>query len=180
VGPSHAAAERRAGGALAAAVRASSLFPHLLHRSRTPFRAGLAILFLAPVAFALLRLQAPLILVSALGLPLLFVLYLRESDVDHDVPIRSLLLTTVLGVGLGVGWALLTGAIVAHSYDVALGPEPSDAHSLVEGFIIPTAGAVLMLVPMIVVRVLRPLTRESLDGFVIGALSAIAFTAAAT
>jgi PrsW family intramembrane metalloprotease len=159
---------------------ASSLFPHLPHRSRTPFRVGLAIVFLALVALAMLRWQAPLVVVSALGPPLLFFLYLRESDVNDDLPIRSLLLTAVLGVGLGVGWALLTGRIVAHSYDVALGPEPSGEHSLVEGLIIPTAGALLMLIPAIVVRILRPSTRESLDGFVIGALSAVAFTAAAT
>jgi len=159
---------------------ASSLFPHLPHRSRTPFRVGLAILFLALVALALLRWQAPLISVAALGLPLLFLLYLHESDVDDDLPIRSLLLTAVLGVGLGVGWALLTGRLVAHSHDVELGPEPSEVRSLVEGLIIPTAGALLMLVPAIVVRITRPTTRESLDGFVIGALSAIAFTAAAT
>ena len=51
---------------------ASSLFPHLPHRSRAPFRVAMAVLFLALVAFALLRWQAPLIAVSALGLPLLF------------------------------------------------------------------------------------------------------------
>ena len=37
-----------------------------------------------------------------------------------------------------------------------------------------------MLVPAVVVRLWHPGTRESLDGFVIGALSAITFTAAAT
>ena len=37
-----------------------------------------------------------------------------------------------------------------------------------------------MLVPAVVVRLLRPPTRESLDGFMIGALGALTFTAAAT
>jgi hypothetical protein len=159
---------------------ASSLFPHLPHTSRAPFRAGLALVTLALVAFGLLRWQAPLIAVSVLGLPLLFVLYLREADVHRDLPIRRLVLVAVLGVGLGVGWALLTGAIVAHSYDVALSEGTSERHSILEGLVIPTGGAVLMLVPAVVVRLLRPAPRESLDGFVIGALSAIAFTAAAT
>jgi hypothetical protein len=86
----------------------------------------------------------------------------------------------MLGVGLGVGWALLTGAIVAHSYDVTLGVEELDAHSVLEGLTIPAGGAALMLLPVIVVRLLPSGDRESLDGFVIGALGAIAFTAAAT
>jgi hypothetical protein len=159
---------------------ASSLFPHLPHSSRAPFRVALAILFLTLVAFALLRWQAPLIAVSALGLPLLFVLYLHESDVDDDLPISSLGLTAAVGVGLGVGWAMLTGAIVADSYDVALSDGTHEGHALLEGLVIPAGGAVLMLVPAVVVWLLRPATRESLDGFVIGALSAIAFTAAAT
>jgi len=50
---------------------ASSLFPHLPHPSRAPFRMALALVFLVLVAFALLRWQAPLIAVSVLGLPML-------------------------------------------------------------------------------------------------------------
>ena len=59
---------------------ASSLFPHLPPRSRTVFRVGLAVVLVALVAFALLRLPAALITVAALGFPFLFLLYLRESD----------------------------------------------------------------------------------------------------
>ena len=134
-------ARRAAAGAYAAAPGehvlrlsvASSLFPHLPHRSRAPFRVALAVLFLALIAFALLGWQAPLIAVSALGLPLLFLLYLHETDIDDDLPISSLVLTAALGVGLGVGWALLTGGIVADSYDVALGDRNSTGHSILEG-----------------------------------------------
>src|SRR6476620_7037472 len=54
---------------------ASSLFPHL---PRAPFWGALAVLFLVLVACWLLRWQAPLIAVSALGLPLLFLCYLHE------------------------------------------------------------------------------------------------------
>ena len=159
---------------------ASSLFPHLPHRSRTPFRVGLAVLFLALIAFALLRWQAPLIVVSALGFPLVFLLYLHEADVHRDLPIRSLVTTAVTGIGLGVGWALLTGTVVADFYDVALGAGEPEEQTLLVGLVIPVGSAVLMLVPVVVVRLLHPATRESLDGFVIGALSAITFTAAAT
>jgi hypothetical protein len=158
---------------------ASSLFPHLPHTSRTPFRVALAVLFLVLVAFALLGWQAPLIAVSALGFPLLFLLYLHESDIDDDLPVSSLALTAALGVGLGVGWALLTGDIVAGSYDVALSDGTSEGHSILEGLVIPAGSGVLMVLPAVVVRLLRPASRESLDGFVFGALSAIAFVASA-
>jgi hypothetical protein len=159
---------------------ASSLFPHLPHRSRAPFRVALGVLFLTLIAFAFLRWQAPLIAVSALGFPLLFLLYLHETDIDDDLPVSSLALTAALGIGLGVGWALLTGDIVADSYDVALSDGTTDGHPLIEGLVIPAGSAVLMVLPAVVVRLLRPATRESLDGFVIGTLSAIAFVATAT
>jgi hypothetical protein len=157
----------------------STLFPHLPHRSRTSFRIAFAVLFLALIAFALLRWQAPLITVGVLGLPLMFVLYLHESDIHRDMAIRLLALTAVLGVGLGIGYAFVTGALVADSYDVALGAGP-DNRSLLLGFAVPVGGAVLMLVPAVVARLCRPDGRESLDGLVIGALGALAFTSAAT
>jgi hypothetical protein len=159
---------------------ASSLFPHLPHRSREPFRIALAVLFLVLVALALLRWQAPLIAVSALGLPLLFIFYLHESDIDDDLPLGTLVLTALLGVGLGVGWALATGDVVAGTYDVGLGDGTSTDRSILDLLVIPAGGPVVMLLPAVVVRLLRPGTRESLDGFVIGALGAIVFTASAT
>jgi hypothetical protein len=161
---------------------ASSLFPHLSNRSLTPFRLGLAALFVALVSFAMLSWQAPLITVGALGLPLMFLLYLHESDVDDDISRRSLFLTAAIGVVLGAGWASVTGAIVAESYDVALEPDAISLPSVLDNLVtlsIPVGAAVLMLVPAVVMRLSRPQTRESLDGFVIGALGAISFTAAA-
>ena len=101
---------------------ASSLFPNLPHKSRTPFRIVLILVLIALVTFATLRMPAALITVAALGLPLLFLLYLRETDAYHDLPVRTLLLTAGLGITLGVGWVLLTGAAVARSYGVPLAP----------------------------------------------------------
>jgi hypothetical protein len=158
----------------------SSLFPHLAERSRTAFRLGLVLVLVALVAFALLRLPAAMITVSALGLPLLFLIYLRESDAFRDYPIATLVLTAALGIGLAVGWVLLTGANVARSYGIALGSGVVGARMLRDGIAIPLGGLILMLMPVVIVRLLRPPTREALDGFVIGALGALAFTAAAT
>jgi hypothetical protein len=159
----------------------SSLFPHLPHRSRTAFRVGLVALMLVLAALAVMRCQTLLIAVAALGLPLIFQVYLQESGVYDDLPGRLLISTAALGVALGLGWALLTGPIVARSFIVAIGVTASTVQrTLDEGLAIPLVGAVLMLLPAVAARMLRPLTRESLDGFLSGSLGAIGFTAAAT
>ena len=159
---------------------ASTLFPQLPERSRTPFRFGLVALLVALSVFAALRLQAPLIATAALGLPLLFVVYLYETDAHRDLPIRTLAATAILGIALGTGWAQIIGVIVSHSYDVAMGSEEDLGHALLEGLTIPVSGALVMLVPAVLVRLLRPPVKEALDGFVIGSLAAVSFIAAAT
>jgi hypothetical protein len=127
-----------------------------------------------------LRLPAALVTVAALGFPFLFLLYLRESDAFDDIAPRTWVLTAVLGIGLAVGWVLLTGAAVARSYGIALGAGVVGARMLRDGIGIPLGGVILMLMPAVIVRLLRPPTREALDGFMIGALGALSFTAAAT
>ena len=158
----------------------SSLFPRLPRRCVSAFRVGLAALLVVLVVCALLRWQPPLIALSTVGLPLVFLTYLRLSDVYDDLPVRTLVVTALLAVGLGVGWALLTGPVIAHSYDVTLLSGMTGGRALWQRLAIPLGGAVLMLVPAVLARISRPAIRESLDGFVIGALGAISFTAAAT
>ncbi|WP_102142262.1 zinc ribbon domain-containing protein [Mycobacterium hubeiense] len=158
----------------------SSLFPQLPQRSRSTFLVGLLVLLATLGVFTLLRLPAALIATAALGLPLLFLIYLQESDAFRDFPRRVLALTAALGVGLGVGWVLLTGTDFADSYDIPLGDQISEVHLFQHGLGVPIGGLILMLVPTLVVRLLRSPDRETLDGFVIGALGALTFTAAAT
>ena len=157
----------------------STLFPHLSSRSRVPFLLGLGVLLAALIAATLFRLPAAIITVAALGLPLLFLIYLQESDVYDDVPTGVLVTTAGLGIGLGVGWVLLTGAMLAQQYDVGLGVGIAGSRVLRDGLGVPIGGLVLMLVPAVLVRLVRPGERESLDGFAIGALGALMFTAAA-
>jgi len=158
---------------------ASSLFPHLEKRSRSAFRLGLVVLLVSLVAFTLLRLPAALITVGTLGLPVLYFIYLRESDAFRDFPVRTLILTAVIGVVLGVGWVLLTGAMVARSYEVGLGSAITGMPMLRVGIGIPLGGVILMLTPAVLVRLFRPSSREALDGFRIGILGALTFMAAA-
>ena len=159
---------------------ASSLFPHLPPRSRLVFRIGLAVVLVALVTFAILRLPAALVTVASLGFPFLFLLYLHESDGFADIPRRTWALTAALGIGLAIGWVLLTGAAVARSYGIALGAGVVGARMLRDGIGIPLGGVILMLMPVVIVRLLGPPTREALDGFMVGALGALMFTAAAT
>lgn len=144
-----------------------------------PFLLGLGVILVALIAATLFRLPAALITVAALGLPLLFLIYLQESDVYDDVPTGTLVAAAGLGIGLGVGWVLLTGAVVAQAYDVGLGAGIAGSRILRDGLGIPIAGMLLMLTPAVVVRLFRSGQRESLDGFAIGALGALMFTAAA-
>jgi hypothetical protein len=159
---------------------ASSLFPHLPKPSRTPFRVGLALVLVGLVVFAVLQMPAALITVAALGLPLLFVLYVGESGVYRHMSVWSMVLAGTLGAALAVGWVLLTGQIVARAYGVPMAAGLAIRHLVREGVAIPVGGMILMLVPTVLVRLSRPSSREALDGFVIGALSALMFTAAAT
>ncbi|GCB00638.1 zinc ribbon domain-containing protein [Mycolicibacterium sp. NCC-Tsukiji] len=158
----------------------SSLFPHLSPRSRTSFMLGLVALVLALVATAMLRLPGALVAVAVLGLPVIFGIYLRESEFNQDAPRGNLWLTAGLSIALGVGWALLTGAVAARSYGIPLGAGIAAARVLRMGVGVTLGGLLLMQVPTLTIRLLRPGHREALHGYAIGAHSAIYFTAAAT
>jgi hypothetical protein len=158
----------------------SALFPHLPTRSRKPFRLTLLIAAAVLILAAVLRLPALGIAVGALGLPLLFVLYLRASAADRDVPRPALVLGALLAALLGTAWVLVSGHLVARNHGVPMALGLALHHLLREGFIIPVVGMMLMIIPPVLIRLVRPGRRESLDGFMIGALSALAFAAAAT
>lgn len=158
----------------------SSLFPHLSPRSRKVFLMGLVLLAVALTVGTVLRMPATLIAVASLGIPLLFALYLRESGVSRDIPLSTLVLTATLGVVLGVGWVLLTGVALARAYGVPLGAGIAGERILRDGIAIPVGSMLLMLAPALVARIGWRGNRESLDGYAIGALGALTFTAAAT
>lgn len=159
----------------------STLFPELFQEYRNPYRIGMAIMLAGVVVLSFLGWLAPLIALVALGVPALFMLYLWQSGALHDVPVGWLTAAAALGAGCGVGWVWFTGAVVARAYGV-----PMAAGFLLEdlagiGLVFAVGGAILMVLPAVVIRVLmRRRPRESLDGFSIGALGALSFTAAGT
>jgi hypothetical protein len=157
----------------------STLFPHLLPRSRTAFRVALALIMVALIVTALLRWQAALIAISVVAVPVLFVGYIRQTGVRRDLGLPTVALTSLTGLVLGAGWAYLTGPVLADSYLNVLGPGHSGVRLVAQGLNIPVLGAMLMVVPAVVGRLLRSASREALDGYVIGARAALFFTAAA-
>lgn len=158
----------------------SSMFPHLPNRSQGSFRVGLLLVLIALVLFSALRLPLPMIAVATFSPILLFVVYLVETGVFGDLPRRTWVLTFVLGGAVGVGWALLTTAIVTESYNLGLGTAVPTADLVRDALIVPFGGLLAMQLPAVLIRLTRPPIRESLYGFVIGALSATSFTLGAT
>lgn len=159
----------------------STLFPHVPRAYRNPFRIGIAVVVTGVVVLSLLRWPGPLVVLTALGIPVLFALYLWESDILRDIPRHVLALDALLGIACGVGWVWFTGGLIARNYGI-----PVTAGFVLEnladvGLVIAVGAVVFMVAPAVLVRfLLRHSSRESLDGFVIGALGALSFTAAAT
>jgi RNA polymerase subunit RPABC4/transcription elongation factor Spt4 len=158
----------------------TSLFPHLAHRSKAPFRVGFALFAVLLVAFALGGASAPLIAVSALGVPLLFVLYIWEVDPYEGSFLPPTLFCLLLGAGLGAGWAIIGGSYVDKALIPSLFPSLTSSASVVAAIAVPGIGQLLMCVPFVIARAVQKGRVESLDGFVAGATGALGFTLAAT
>jgi hypothetical protein len=158
----------------------SSLFPQLSGRSRGPFRLAFALAVAVLVIVAVAGLQAPVIAVSALAVPLLFLVYVFEID---PLETRFAVPTAVLfvaGAALGVGWGLLLGPLAADSLLPAYSPSLLTGGVLVSAVVVPAAGLLLMVLPVAVLRLRRPEASEALDGFTAGAAGALGLTLAAT
>lgn len=159
----------------------SALFPRLPQPARRPFRLALVVLLLAIVVLSALQSNAALGSIAVLGGPLLFVLYMWQSDAFRDISRRALVIAFLTGSGLAVAWWLLTGRLLAGSYGVSMAAGLA-LQNLLAGFglAVTVGGAVLMVLPAVLVRVLRIPVAEPIDGFVIGAFGALAYGCAAS
>jgi hypothetical protein len=129
---------------------------------------------------AVAGLQAPVIAVSALAVPLLFLVYVFEIDpleIRFAVPTALLF---VAGAALGVGWGLLLGPLAADSLLPAYSPSLLTGGVLVSAVVVPVVGLLLMVLPVAVLRLWRSEPSEALDGFTGGAAGALGLTLAAT
>ena len=158
----------------------SSLFPQLAGASRSAYRVAFGLIVLLLVGLAVAGLTAPVIAVSALAIPLLFLIYLYEvapRDARFAVPTAVIFLT---GVALGAAWALLLGPVVADSLVPGLATSLTNGGVLASAVAVPAIGQLLMLLPVAVAWLRRPDRSEALDGFTAGVASALGLTMAAT
>lgn len=157
----------------------STFLPQLLPRSRTPFRVAFFALVAVMFGLAAARWQAPLIAVCAVGMPLLFICYLRQTRATSELPPRALVFTALFGLVLGIAWGAISGGIMAGDFDVSLRSGMGTGSTLIHGLAIPVGSSLLMVLPSVIVRLVRH-DRQSLHGFIFGSLGAIVFTSATT
>ena len=132
------------------------------------------------VAFALAGTAAPLMAVCALGVPLLFVLYLWDVDPYESSFLVPTEIAVIIGAGLGTGWALIAGPYVDRALLPSPGASLTDTGALRAAVLVPVVAQLLMCAPLIAVRLVQRGRMESLDGFAAGSTGALGFTLAST
>jgi RNA polymerase subunit RPABC4/transcription elongation factor Spt4 len=158
----------------------SSLFPRLAGRSRAAFRVAFGLTAAVLVVMAVAGLQAPVIAVSAVAVPLLFLLYVYEIDpLDASFAVPAAIIF-VAGAVLGVAWGVISGPVVAGSLIPGYAVSLSSASVLWPAVGVPVIGQLLMVVPVALARLWRADRSEALDGFTAGATGALGLTMAAT
>jgi RNA polymerase subunit RPABC4/transcription elongation factor Spt4 len=158
----------------------TSLFPHLSHRAKAPFRIAFAFFLVLLLVFSFAGTSAPLIAVSALSVPLLFLVYIWEVDPYEGSFLPPTFLCLLLGAGLGAGWAIIGGSYVDKALVPSLNFSLTSHSAIVAAIAVPAIGQLRACGPMLVVRAVQRGPIESLDGFVAGATGALGFTLAAT
>lgn len=158
----------------------SSMFPYLPNRSNGPFRVVVWLVLLVMVVLCLFQMEVAMVATATFAPPLLFLIYLKETGVITDLLWRVWVPTLLVGLGVGVAWALWTSATVAESYSLGLGIEVPTARLVRDALVIPFGGLFVLQLPAMLIRLSRPPERESLYGFAVGALGGTMFAVGAT
>lgn len=157
----------------------STLFPQLPARSHRAFQIGVAVFVAWLAGAAALRLPGLFISLVAVGIPLLFALYIRQLDYQGAAQAR-LLVSAGLGIAFGVAFALGSGAVVARAYGVPLESGVAAVHLRTVEAGLSAVEALLVIAPALLLRLFSPGDRKALYGYVIGASGALGLTAATT
>ncbi|CAN5553895.1 hypothetical protein BH09ACT8_BH09ACT8_18750 [soil metagenome] len=158
----------------------SSIFPYLPSRSRGTFRVVVWLVLLVMVVLCLFEMEVAMVATATFAPPLLFLIYLRETGAITDLLWRVWAPTLVVGIAVGVGWALWTNATIAEYYSLGLGVEVPTAELVRDALVIPFGGLFALQLPAVLIRLTRPPVRESLYGFAVGALGGTMFAVGAT
>lgn len=159
----------------------STLFPRLATPARPPFRLALALLLVTMLGLAALRANMPMGAVAVLGGPVLFLLYMWQTDAFRDIPRRALVAAAVTGAGTAVAWWLYAGRVLSDAFDVTTAGGQALLNALASaGLAANLGGAILMVLAPVVVRLLRIPLHDCLDGFAVGAFGTLTHMAAAT
>ena len=121
-----------------------------------------------------------MIAVSALAIPLLFLIILYEIAPRAARFAAPTAVIFLAGAALGAAWALLLGPVVADSLVPGLATSLTNGGVLASAVAVPATGQLLMLLPVAVAWLRRPDRSEALDGFTAGVASALGLTMAAT
>jgi hypothetical protein len=150
----------------------STLFPHLPHRHAHVFREVLGGGLAAVILLTALRLYTPATLLAALLLPVLYLLYLYETEVYQHEPALVLAVTFVAGIALGTAYTLVVQRVTA---PLAFGG--SQEGPFISGVVLPVVMQLLMVAgPLLLLS--RAHFDETLDGLTFGVASALGFTMA--
>lgn len=155
---------------------ASTLFPHLPHRHAGPFRLTLLGGTLVLLVLALLGMTAVAIAVACLVVPLLYLIYLYETDVYEDEPEIVIGATLLVGIVLGLVWTWLTGPYVTATVVLNAVSSAPAGRVIVVGVLVPLGAQILMLTGPAILYFRE--YDEAMDGFAFGAASALGFTLA--
>jgi RsiW-degrading membrane proteinase PrsW (M82 family) len=152
----------------------STLFPHLPHRHAAPFRLALAGGATLVLLLALLGLNAAAIAVACLVVPVLYIVYLYETEVYEDEPALVIGLTFVLGLAAGIPWAWFTGPYLTSTVVLNAISSAGPARNFVAGVLIPLGAQAIMLLGPLALYSRK--YDEAMDGFAFGAACALGFT----
>jgi hypothetical protein len=157
----------------------TTLFPHLGHRKIHEFRwafgaglAGIVILYLAGLITAA-------ILVAAFLVPVLYLIYLYESQVYRDEPATVIGFTFGGGIALGIVVTLIANSLVNPFASGGFRGGLSLVTIALVGVAIPIVQEIVKPLPAIMLR-WRPGFTETVDGLVFGVAAGLGFALAET
>ena len=122
--------------------------------ARRPVNAGLVLIVATLAALTQAQLQGAVIAVASLGLPLLLIISWTRAGALSTMPRWTVGVSSILAVGIAVGWVLSTGDLVVRQAGSAFDAGSAGRRVLRDGLGVAEGGALLMLVPVAAIALL--------------------------